>query len=649
MLKKITEPQALYQKEHEDGTTSAPLHAPKKKTNFKIIGGFIALALFLVVGAGGVAVVQRQRQLENVAVAPTAPVSKPAASEAAIDPVGSCELTYTIAPGATPLATCTGKTAALVTATGTTPITATQTVSANDIIEYTVNLQAANGAVAALAIEDTLPAGVDFSSAVTTGVTHQAGVVKFATTNLTGTTAIKYRVKVKALTAATDLINTVKFTNNGSGSAATTSCTSTVKFAPPVQKVQASCVDKLAYRLENNVKGGLIGNNATVAKAETFIYSIKVEVTGQSNGDVVVTDTLPAGMTYLTPITPATVTGQANADGRWVVTANLGQIGAAATAAAPEIAVVEFRVQMSDTATPATYANTASIKTGTLNPVTCAHAVKVIATGSAMCDYKQMFKSAGTTAASEKIADASSLRTGDTFWYRIQHKASDITKGTVSVTDTLPSSLEILELGSGVTKDGNKITASFEPFTGEKFIEVKVKVKDGTKGTVTNTATVSTVGADSSSCFSSFSVPELKCNFSCNSESECTAVNPNYTCFTTSNDGKRCRLKTNTGSISCQPPQAVVVGCNDRCVSNADCSNPSHICHNTGTDGMRCRLDSYVSSASCSPPTTISTPGPTAQPTLPQELPQTGPEDWANWLKAGLVTLGVGAVLLLLL
>ncbi len=37
------------------------------------------------------------------------------------------------------------------------------------------------------------------------------------------------------------------------------------------------------------------------------------------------------------------------------------------------------------------------------------------------------------------------------------------------------------------------------------------------------------------------------------------------------------------------------------------------------------------------------------QPTLPASLPVTGPADWANWLKAGLATMGIGAALLFLL
>ncbi|MBP7768767.1 hypothetical protein KA082_02975, partial [Candidatus Woesebacteria bacterium] len=123
-----------------------------------------------------------------------------------------------------------------------------------------------------------------------------------------------------------------------------------------------------------------------------------------------------------------------------------------------------------------------------------------------------------------------------------------------------------------------------------------------------------------------------------------------------------CRLTSNTASSTCQPATTPtptptpgtptptptpVVGCNDTCSANADCSNSAHICYSN-----QCRLADNVESETCSSPTPEVTPTPVMiaeQPALPEELPQTGPSDWINWLKAGLVTLGIGATLLLLL
>lgn len=81
------------------------------------------------------------------------------------------------------------------------------------------------------------------------------------------------------------------------------------------------------------------------------------------------------------------------------------------------------------------------------------------------------------------------------------------------------------------------------------------------------------------------------------------------------------------------------VGCNDTCNANADCSNISHICYQGS-----CRLDVNPTDSQCKLPsgeTTI---------VRPVKVPtQSGPADWMNYVKAGLGTLGVGALLLLLL
>lgn len=93
---------------------------------------------------------------------------------------------------------------------------------------------------------------------------------------------------------------------------------------------------------------------------------------------------------------------------------------------------------------------------------------------------------------------------------------------------------------------------------------------------------------------------------------------------------------TPTGSVT---TVITTVGCNDKCNANADCSNISHICY----EGQ-CRLDVNPTDAQCRLPsgeTTIVRPM-----TVPT---QSGPANWMNYVKAGLGTLGIGALLLLLL
>lgn len=101
---------------------------------------------------------------------------------------------------------------------------------------------------------------------------------------------------------------------------------------------------------------------------------------------------------------------------------------------------------------------------------------------------------------------------------------------------------------------------------------------------------------------------------------------------------------TTTPTITVTPTGSVTtvittVGCNENCNANADCSNISHICY----DGQ-CRLDVNPTDAQCKLPsgeTTIVRP--VAVPT------ESGPANWANYVKAGLGALGLGALLLLLL
>lgn len=140
-----------------------------------------------------------------------------------------------------------------------------------------------------------------------------------------------------------------------------------------------------------------------------------------------------------------------------------------------------------------------------------------------------------------------------------------------------------------------------------------------------------------------------QCGSPCTTNAQCQTGNTNHVCYDTGS-GNECRLVTNPTSTTCQnvvatPPP----GCNDICGSNADCSNSSHICVTTADGSNRCRLAEYVNSSTCTVPVIATSTPIVQQPSLPQELPVSGPLNWLDWLKAGLVTLGVGTALFLLL
>ncbi len=319
--------------------------------------------------------------------------------------------------------------------------------------------------------------------------------------------------------------------------------------------------------------------------------------------------------------------------------------------------------------------------------------------------------SEGKTDEATSIKDDTALDLGKEFYYRFKLTASSLTAGKVLIKDVVPNDLEIVDKMSFEGTD-NTLTKSLAAFKDTQVLELKVRVRSTAKPStvVTNTASVTTYKADGTTalaaadlCESFFKVAEYSCNTSCTSDAQCKTANNDYVCdaasqkcraadntasescehrtfacntncdsneqcsgynsnykcatiSTSSNDIKRCRLASNEGADNCQPPATSVpptapptatpaiatatptVGCNQACKTNADCTNSAHVCY---TDV--CRLDGNVESTSCSYPVAE------VQPTLPQELPQTGPEDWINWLKAGLVTLGIGAALLLLL
>lgn len=172
-----------------------------------------------------------------------------------------------------------------------------------------------------------------------------------------------------------------------------------------------------------------------------------------------------------------------------------------------------------------------------------------------------------------------------------------------------------------------------------------------------------------------------ECNESCSTQEECELVDDDHFCSI--DYGYRCRHVNNPSSDNCQPPTETVtptVGCQDICVTSADCADSNHICFAT-SDGNRCRLEEYPYSTTCTlpvattqpivedkpvyvtersvyvPATEVQTevieqivdvPSKGGQPELPEELPQTGGNVFQLAVGAGGLTL-LGLLLLLFL
>jgi hypothetical protein len=681
MLNKITEPQAMYEKEHQNSaaSVSSGTNTRTAKKQWKIVGGALAAVLFLVVGVAGVLVSQRQQQVAGP-VAPNAPASQP---KAAADTPAECKLTFTVAqppppPPVSGAAQCGTKEAYLVKADlSLEKLGVNAVVTPGSVIEYRVPVSATAATDGEVKLLDTLDANTTFlpsgeqPTSDADAITHAAGkvTITFGKFDAAGQRVAKYRVKVAAKVQPFTFTNTVTTTDMGNGQKGTQNCSIALKTTPTGT---ASCKEKTAYTVDAANKVSLIGSGDTVIRGSEYYYSIKIQATGKipDGKTVTVKDTLPVGITLVendsknTPgLTKEVVSG------REVITKLMpSTFGEKATEGNPEVAEIIFKVKIAASVAPGSFNNTVAVTTGTTTDNTCKHIVEVKPDGVAQCIDKQMHNaplSANKEPSATLIADNTNLDRNSEFYYRIRVKADRITTGKVTMTDAIPAALEVLEPGIFKLENG-KYVASYDAFQGEKTAEIKVKVKSGYYNKIDNVVSVTTAGSTStaSNCSSSFNIPSYGCNLACDNDEQCKTVDSGYSCAATS-EGKRCRLTANTSSVSCSvattptptptptpptvstPTPTPTIGCNAQCTTNADCSNAAHICYQTNNGG-RCRLDTNVTSVTCTSPVAQTTPTP-QQPVPPQELPKTGPEDWGNWLKAGLVTLGIGAVLLLLL
>lgn len=605
LTNKITEPQAVYAKApapgeaaHQSSFTTPP---PKKrgKLNWKVVGGILAVCLLSVVGVAGVLIAQRQ-QADPAPVAPNAPASRPAA---AIPEDQACSVSFVVSTTTPPPTTPPPTTPPPSTPPPTTPPPTTVPKP---------------------------PAGV------------------------------------------------------------------------------ARCISKEAFSDSETPHGNSPQNPASlVRRGDNVTYKIVVRANTATGGPVVIKDVLPDALAFQ----PGTVRINGKAPTPAEFPTPVGQtltfnISTLAQLLPVREVVIHYKATVREDAEIAPFSNTVTVSTnGTPAPTpdACEVTLQVAPVGVASCQAKEAFTDYGGT----RIPNDTVIEKGTTFAYKLTVTATEQTAGSVAVIDTLPSAVEFVESRNNTLQHNNgRLSATLPPFGDSpadrtKVFEYKVKVKDdAASGKFENSVSVVTSSKstqadsckltlhlpyqcnsncttdaqcnnngsgttyicseeagnkcrlasnpESSSC--SPASPEYSCNSSCTSNSQCQEADEDYVCAPTS-QGNRCRHKDNTTSASCSVPSTPTptpaIGCNDSCVSNADCSNPSHICYNDGTSQV-CRLQTNPSSSSCSSPV-ASTPSQPQQPQLPEELPQTGPEDWINWLKAGLITLGIGAALLLLL
>ncbi|MGD0059303.1 MAG: DUF11 domain-containing protein [Verrucomicrobiia bacterium] len=220
------------------------------------------------------------------------------------------------------------------------------TVGSN--VTYTLSVQN-NGPAAAtnVVLTDALPAGVSYVSALANqGTTAQAGgVVTWSVGNLANSAGASATIVVS--TVSTGLIsNTASVTYAGAASNSTASATITVNAVILTNEVPNLAVAKVA-----DAASYTLGSNIT--------YTVTVLNNGPAAAtNVVLTDALPAGVSYVSALANQGTTAQAGG----VVTWNVGNLANSAGASATIVVSTVSTGLISNTAS-VTYAGAASNST----------------------------------------------------------------------------------------------------------------------------------------------------------------------------------------------------------------------------------------------------------------------------------------------
>lgn len=652
--------------------TGMPQQQPKGgKMKPKQLLAVVGLVLFVIVAAMGILIAQRQvaGPGEDVTpVAPTAPESEPSAST--YEP-NNCVTIFNVPA---PFADCASKVALTnFTSAGGKNIPAGSEFNVGD--EFVFSLTVSNsgaGIVQNVKLIDTLPGTLTFVSGPTNppysiSVNGQVVTATIPQVGPNSTTKVEFKVRV---TGANDEKNT------NSASVENLNLEKPDKICSydfVTVKGVVECVDKSLFTLQ----GRQVANGAALVKGQRYEYRVTARAINRSLGDVKVHDVLPEELKYIGPAAGSEkyITNDPNSG---ILTANFGVLE-------DEDASLGFIVEVPNDIEPSEFTNKALVYAmlptsrqpePPSNADECSISHTILPTGTAECVEKEAYTDFGGT----EIRANAELEPGDEFIYKVTVTADETTTGAVTFTDVLHRDLTFIQDAgntAGLTYNSATRTVSLDlgvMTSGQtKMIEFKVQLSANPQDTTfKNIAVIATEGPNDDTdhtCELPLKVKQksYSCNSECETNENCATIGSGYICYTTGN-GNYCRLASNPTNVSCQvatptptppptgtptptppptgtptPTPTPAPGCNDLCVQNADCSNSSHICVTTDDGSMRCRLADYPSSSTCTIPTVAE------QPVLPQELPQTGPADWLNWLKAGLVTLGIGTALFLLL
>ncbi len=690
------------------GTQAVTPQQPQKggKMKPKQLLAVAGLVLFIIVAVMGVLIAQRQvtKPGEDVTpVAPTAPDSQPSAST--YQP-NNCVTVFNVPA---PFAECASKVALTnFTSAGGKSIPAGSQFNVGDEFVFSLTVsQPGAGTVTNVKLIDTLPNSLSFVSGPTNPpytITSNGQVVTATIPQIGSNSTVKVEFKVRVTSSDFGKGTNSAYVENLGLEKADKLCSYDFETVKGVTE----CVDKTLYTLS----GKLVANGAALVRGQEYEYRVTAKATNQSLGEVKVHDVLPKELDYVRPAAGSEkyITNDPNSG---LLTANFGVMKDETKTLGfimkvpNDIEVGTF----TNTALVYAFPPTSKQPEPPANADECSVSHAILPIGTAECIEKEAFTNFGgqeiTPNTAIKPGDefvykitvtADQTTTGPVTVVDELHRDltfiqdSGNTEGINYNSSTRTVSIDLGVMTTGQTK----------------VVEFKVQLSANPQDkTFKNVAVINTNDDTKHTCEIPLKVEQktYSCNSACETNENCTGVNSGYICYD-SGSGKFCRLANNPSDTSCKaatptptptpqvgcndtcttnadcmndahicaqtstgnrcrlaeyvsspdcrvpviatatptPTPTPAPGCNDTCVQNADCSNVNHICVSTDDGSMRCRLAEYTSSANCSVPTTT-----IAQPVLPEQLPQTGPEDWLNWLKAGLVTLGIGTALFLLL
>jgi uncharacterized repeat protein (TIGR01451 family) len=228
-----------------------------------------------------------------------------------------------------------------------------------------------------------------------------------------------------------------------------------------------------------------------LAIGDTFIYRLIVTNQGPSAATgVVVSDTLPAGMTVVAPV-PGGCTPGAGSVGPITIRCTLGTVAPGAPV------TLDLHVTVRAAASPSTPTNTATVSTATLDPNTTNNSA------SASVGVGQVANLALLKSVSPQTANVGDLVT---YTFAV---SNDISIGEAGgapaglattagvVTDTLPTGLQFVSSTTGCTAAAGTVTCPVTPVAQGNIVTVSVTARVTSAGagtTAQNTASVATVG-----------------------------------------------------------------------------------------------------------------------------------------------------------